>query len=54
MALILRLRVSIKNSLFGLGDILCAWSGTRSGRGVTRPSLSWIGHQVSELGWRFR
>ena len=53
-AAVLRLRVSIKNLLFWLGDVLCEWSGTRSDEGVTKPWLFAIGNWVSELGWRFR
>jgi hypothetical protein len=53
-AAVLRLRVSIKNVLFWLGDVLMDWSGRRTDEGITRPWLFATGHWVSELGWRFR
>ena len=54
MAAVLRVRVKVKVTLFSLGDWFCAWAGAGTDEGVTRPWLFWAGHQVSELGWRFR
>lgn len=48
------MRDRIRLALFACGDTLCHWAGVHSDDGVTRPWLFWLGHMVSELGWRFR
>lgn len=48
------MRRRLKLALYAAGDRLCARAGAGTGEGVTRPWLFWVGHQVSELGWRLR